>query len=121
MANYPELVPRIRNLRAGAGLTRAALSEASGVDAYYIVKYENGTLCPYGEKASAIASALGVTVDALIGKYNTKLWESVLRGSEDMDRIHGARHVKGYVDFMRPIIEGTKDPAHKAGNGNAVN
>lgn len=105
MANFPELVPHLSDLRKACGLTRDALSEKTGIAKTYITKYENGTLCPYGDKAESLAAVLGVSTDELIGKYNTRLWSSALEGAEDMDRIHGTRSLKQYVSFMRPIVD----------------
>ncbi len=105
MANFPELVPHLSELRKGCRLTREALAEKTGISKTFITKYENGTLCPYGDKADVLASALGVSTDELIGKYNTRVWSVVLKTAEDMDGIFGNRSLKQYVAFMRPVVE----------------
>lgn len=105
MANFPELVPHLSDLRKAAGLTRPALAEKTGVSLSFISKCENGTLCPYEDNAVALADALGVTVDELIGKYNARIWKTVLPNCKKMDDIYGTRSLKRFVDFMRPIVE----------------
>jgi transcriptional regulator with XRE-family HTH domain len=59
---------RIKDLRTRKGLTLDQLAQETGSSKSYIWELENKTPPrPTAEKLSAIASALGVTVDYLIG------------------------------------------------------
>jgi transcriptional regulator with XRE-family HTH domain len=60
---------RIKELRMGKGLTLEQLAQATGSSKSYIWELENkDPPRPSAEKLSEIATALGVTVDYLIGR-----------------------------------------------------
>ena len=59
---------QIKDLRTSAGMTLDQLAQATGSSKSYIWELENkNPPSPSAEKLSAIAAALGVTVDYLIG------------------------------------------------------
>lgn len=53
----------IRVERTKARMTQLQLSEATGIDAATISKYEKGTMTPGIDKAFAIVRVLGCTLD----------------------------------------------------------
>lgn len=53
----------IRVERTKAHMTQQQLSEATGIDAATISKYEKGTMTPGIDKAFAIVRVLGCTLD----------------------------------------------------------
>lgn len=60
--------PRIKELRTGKGMTLDQLAQATESSKSYIWELENkNPPRPSAEKLSAIATALGVTVDYLLG------------------------------------------------------
>ncbi len=70
---------RIKELRTEKGLTLDQLAQLTGASKSYIWELENkNPPRPSAEKLSAIASALAVTVDYLIGSD-----EQTLDGAED--------------------------------------
>lgn len=58
----------IRRLRKCAGLSVKALSSITGVSAMSIYRYEQGKRKPDVEVAAKIASALGCSIESLIGQ-----------------------------------------------------
>jgi len=54
----------VRRLREDAGLTRAALAEASGVDATYLARIEDGLVNPTLETYARLSVALGADLGA---------------------------------------------------------
>ena len=62
------MAEKIRELRKEKGLTQNELAEISHVPRICIARYETGEHQPGMGNAQKIASALGVTVDELIGK-----------------------------------------------------
>lgn len=70
---------KIKELRTSARLTLDQLAEATGSSKSYIWELENkNPPRPSAEKLSAIAAALGVTVDYLLGAD-----DQTLEGAED--------------------------------------
>ena len=61
---------RIAMLRKGKGMTQEALSEALGVSAQAVSKWENDVSCPDITLLPQLARTLGVTVDALLTGEN---------------------------------------------------
>ena len=59
---------RLRMIRKTKGLTQKWLSEVSSVPRVCIARYESGKYNIGVKNAVKLASALGVTVDELIGK-----------------------------------------------------
>lgn len=58
---------RIKEIRKAAGLTQSQLAELSGVAAITIRQYELGKRKPRMDQLERIASALGTTIDGIIG------------------------------------------------------
>ena len=63
---------RLAELRRGAGLSQMALAKVSGVSRRMIAHYENRPALPPGHVLSALAEALGTSVDELVGKKAAK-------------------------------------------------
>ena len=61
------MVGNLSTIRKSKRLTQAELAAASGINRVTIAKYETGRQEPTVENAYRLATALGVTVDALIG------------------------------------------------------
>lgn len=58
----------LRELRKEAGMSQDALFRASGVAQSSIAAYETGRSSPYYDTLSTLASALGVTVSAIVAR-----------------------------------------------------
>ena len=61
------MVGNLSTIRKSKLMTQAELAAASGINRVTIAKYETGRQEPTVENAFRLATALGVTVDALIG------------------------------------------------------
>lgn len=59
---------RVRMHRARLRLTQKGLAEKVGLSVMGISNIENGNVDPRGSKVSALAKALGVTTDYLLGQ-----------------------------------------------------
>ncbi|MEY2232026.1 helix-turn-helix domain-containing protein, partial [Streptomyces sp. BF23-30] len=62
-----EVAPRLRRLRAGRGLTLAALSETTGISKSTLSRLESGQRRPSLELLLPLASAYRVPLDDLVG------------------------------------------------------
>jgi tetratricopeptide (TPR) repeat protein len=62
---------RIRNARIAAGLTQGQLGHAADVTTAYISRIEAGDRRPEASRLEAMAGALGVSLDALVGPEET--------------------------------------------------
>jgi len=62
------MVSNLKEIRKAKGMTQAQLAEAAKIHRILIAKYETGRVDPTLNSAEKLASALGVTVDELIGK-----------------------------------------------------
>jgi len=65
MPNHAELLNNLKALRTEAGFTQASLAEAIGVSRKTINTVENGVFIPSTILALKLATALGVSVEAL--------------------------------------------------------
>ena len=65
---WKEFGARIREARAGAGLTQKRLSELVGVDAHTVWCWEAGRMRPHRHNLSAIATHCGTSVAELEGR-----------------------------------------------------
>lgn len=63
---------KIKEARRNKNLTQKELAEMIGVNFSIISRYENETIVPPANRILAIADALGVSVDYLIGKSNER-------------------------------------------------
>lgn len=61
------MVTNLRTIRKERGMTQGQLSEATGIHKITISKYESGKVDPTLTSAERIATALGVTINDLIG------------------------------------------------------
>ena len=57
----------LKLIRKDRGYTQKKLSELSGVSQGKISEYENGMTTPRIDAAAKLASALGITLDELVG------------------------------------------------------
>lgn len=62
------MVSNLKEIRKAKGMTQAQLAKAAKIHRITIAKYEAGRVDPTLDSAEKLASALGVTVDELIGK-----------------------------------------------------
>ena len=68
MSADPELVTRLKALRASAGMTQHELAEAVGLTRTSIANIEAGRQGLTVESLAAVAKGLGVTVASLLGE-----------------------------------------------------
>lgn len=66
------LAENLRNLRRKKGYTQSQLAELSGVSRRIVVHYENYVRKPVYENVQKMADALGVSMDELIGKTESR-------------------------------------------------
>jgi transcriptional regulator with XRE-family HTH domain len=68
LANRPDAPSgqRLKALRLAAGLTKHGLARRAGVDAFALLQYESGRRMPKLGSLGRLATALGVSADALI-------------------------------------------------------
>lgn len=75
----------IRSLRLGKGWSLSELAEQSGVSKAYISDLENGNAGkPNIQYVYSVATALGVTLDELLGEAKPKSHRAEKRKSEDL-------------------------------------
>ena len=60
--SVPNIAARVRHWRMVAGLTRAELAEAAGVDRTAVSHWESGRSCPSHGNLARVASACGVSM-----------------------------------------------------------
>ena len=58
----------LKTIRRSAGLTQQQLADKSQIHRVTIARIENGTAKPGSDTLCALSSALGCTVDALMGE-----------------------------------------------------
>lgn len=76
------LGPRVRQARIDAGLTQAELAERASIADATLSRIERNRLVPSIALTTRIASALGLTVDALVGEGASSSKTRGLRTSE---------------------------------------
>jgi transcriptional regulator with XRE-family HTH domain len=59
---------RIHEQRLAKRLSIEQLSHLSGIAAASLERYESGAACPFADEALAVADALGISLDALLGR-----------------------------------------------------
>lgn len=62
---------RLKEIRESRNMTQDELGEAVGANRVAISRYENGIIRPTSKRMAALAGALGVTVEYLMGGENT--------------------------------------------------
>lgn len=85
---------RIRILRKQKGMTMKELGKAVGVTEAAISHYETGKREPDGEILISIASTLGVSIDYLMGREDTKKEPAVDLSGFDPDIVEAMRDVR---------------------------
>lgn len=63
---------KLREIRKKRGLTLPKLADMVGVTQFSIIRWERGTTSPTSEKLIALADALGVTPNDLLGVGETE-------------------------------------------------
>ena len=76
----PALARRLVELRQGAGLTQPELAERIGTNPSNIAFWELSGTAPRGEILPALARALGVSIDELLGVTPPKPKRTVAKG-----------------------------------------
>lgn len=71
-ADFQELARRVREAREGARLTQAGLAEAAGLHDESVSRVERAAFEPSLSTVVALVDALGVGVDALLGREPLK-------------------------------------------------
>ena len=94
-----QLGERLKDIRERRGLTQEQLAQAVKMNAARISDYESGRIVPKLEKAVALAAALAVTLDELVGRTTPEVAEDVrdprLRaGVSELEKTGNARLVE---------------------------
>ena len=106
-APYRELAERIYTLRTAKGLSREQLGELCGCTGRTIGNYEHGMRKPTSNVAPAMAAALGVTVEELLGTSSASASQRELRKSDSVEmfrEMYGA----STAHRMEAIIDATQ-------------
>ncbi len=97
-----EFKDRLRKARAEAGLSQAALAARAGVTARTVQNYELGTRMPHNMRiAEALATALGTSVEQLLGRSGVLSVDACERGGSA-----AARDVGGLVSEVAGLFAG---------------
>ena len=103
-APYPELATRIFTLRKQKNLTRAQLADLCGIHSRTLVNYEEGTRKPKTDIAIALAEALGVTLEELLGTTSPDETKAELKKADTVDMFRDmyggstARRMEAIID-----------------------
>ena len=98
---------RLAELRRAAGLSQAALHQATGVSRRMIAHYEGRAALPPGHVLSALAEGLGTSVDELVGKKparpagsRTQASRRLLRRLQQLEKLplKDKRELLGIID-----------------------
>lgn len=87
-APYPELATRLFNLRKERKLTREQLAQLCGISSRTIVNYEAGMRRPNTAIANALATALDVPVEELLGTNSPEETKAELKRADTSDLFH---------------------------------
>lgn len=79
---------RLAATRKAAGLSQLALAKVSGVSRRMLAYYESRAALPPGHVLSALAEALGVSVDQLVGKETRPAAAAKMKSSRLLRRMH---------------------------------
>ncbi len=105
---------RLKELRKSAGVTQSKLAETLGVHLQTVSKWERGVCEPDLSVLGEIASALGVTLEKLLGQ---KEGESTYAGAFDaaeLGKALAAALSSGFVLFVRSGVRLASAPASAA-------
>lgn len=64
---------RLIAARESAGITQTALADRSGLSIAAIQSYETGRRTPHADQLGALANALGVSADYLLGSHSLEV------------------------------------------------
>ena len=106
-APYRELAERIYTLRTAKGLSRAQLGELCGCTGRTIGNYEHGMRKPTSNVAPAMAAALGVTVEELLGTSSASASQRELRKSDSVEMFR-EMYGTSTAQRMEAIIDATQ-------------
>ena len=87
-APYRELAERIYNLRTAKGLSREQLGEMCGCTGRAIGNYEHGMRRPTSNVIPAMAAALGVTVEELLGTSSPAMSRREMKKADSSEMFH---------------------------------
>jgi transcriptional regulator with XRE-family HTH domain len=79
---------RLATMRKAAGLSQLALEKVSGVSRRMLAYYEARASLPPGHVLTALAEALGVSVDQLVGKKTRPAVGARMQSSRLLRRLH---------------------------------
>ncbi len=106
-APYRELAERIYTLRTAKGLSREQLGELCGCTGRTIGNYEHGMRKPTSNVAPAMAAALGVTVEELLGTSSASASQRELRKSDSVEMFR-EMYGTSTAQRMEAIIDATQ-------------
>ncbi len=106
-APYRELAERIYTLRTAKGLSREQLGELCGCTGRTIGNYEHGMRKPTSNVAPAMAEALGVTVEELLGTSSASASQRELRKSDSVEMFR-EMYGTSTAQRMEAIIDATQ-------------
>jgi len=96
---------RLAELRRSAGLSQLALSKATGISRRMIAHYEGRAALPLGHVLTALANALGMSVDELVGSKaptasKTQASRRLLRRLQQLEKLplKDKRELLGIID-----------------------
>ena len=103
---------RLATLRKAAGITQTALAEEIGISQRMMAYYESPTAHPPANLLPAMATALGVSVDALLGvetsKRRAKASDTRLqRRMQEIEKMD-VRQKRQIMQFLDTFIENEK-------------
>lgn len=106
-APYRELAERIYTLRTAKGLSREQLGELCGCTGRTIGNYEHGMRKPTSNVAPAMAEALGITVEELLGTSSVSASQRELRKSDSVEMFR-EMYGTSTAQRMEAIIDATQ-------------
>ena len=106
-APYRELAERIYTLRTAKGLSREQLGELCGCTGRTIGNYEHGMRKPTSNVAPAMAEALGITVEELLGTSSASASQRELRKSDSVEMFR-EMYGTSTAQRMEAIIDATQ-------------
>lgn len=104
----PPIGQKLREIRESKGLTRKKLSESTGLTVQAITQVETGRRQPAFQTLVALAQALNISLDAIVGLPSSKYTHDILQDTgilamaEKTARLPKElqEEVKGFVDFV---------------------
>lgn len=100
-ADSAAMSDRIREARQEAGLTQVDVARAMGLKQQSVQAWEAGRTRPGADKLAALASVLGTTVDALLGREEVRSVSAHSGADLDWVRKHDPATWKFIVDTAK--------------------